>query len=189
VSAFSTTNAVEGVEVVDEVAYISGYSFAHALDVHDPTAPVLLWSYSGPAEGVDIEGRGLFALAADGYLGVAVHAIADGRVRPWRNNPAAVFPEEPLVATFARPMSATTVSYACSPDPGGWEEAWGPAGMSASRILTLTHDPFAEGQTHTFEVTGGLTAGGDPIEPFGLTFSVPALNRVYLPVMMRDQGG
>jgi hypothetical protein len=190
VSTFPTPNTCEGVDVVDSIAYLSGYYFVHALDVASPAAPTTLWSYSGPAEGGSIQGLGLYILVADGDLGLTLHAIADGLVRPAGGNPSTVFPQDPLVVTFARSMNTGSVTYTCTPDPGGWQAAWRAASAvtyqaNGSRVLTLSHNPFAENQDYTFTVTGGQTADGDPIAPFSLSFSVVEVQYVYLPLVVR----
>lgn len=190
VSTFPTLNTCDGVDVVDDIAYLSGYYFVHALDVAAPAAPTSLWSYSGPTEGVSIQGLGLYTLVADGDLGLTLYAIADGLVRPAGGNPSTVFPQDPLVVTFVRSMNPGSVIYACTPDPGGWQATWGAASAAThqangSQVLTLSHNPFAENQDYTFTVTGGQTADGDVIDPFSLSFSVVEVQRVYLPLIVR----
>ncbi|MFC2015926.1 LVIVD repeat-containing protein [Chloroflexota bacterium] len=190
VGSFETLNSVQGLDASDGVVYLSGHYFAHALDVTDVQNPTPLWSYSGPAEGASIAALGVHALVADEDLGLTLHAVADGIVRPEGEDSAAVFPQEALVVTFARDMNPSSVTYSCTPDPGGWQGTWTGVAMEGNpaaeaRVLTLEHSPFAKGQTHTFSVTSGETAEGNPITPFGLTFTVADVQQVHLPLVLR----
>lgn len=186
---FDTLNAVVGIDVVDEIAYLSCAGQAYALAVSNPITPTKLWEYDGAAsEGLDIQGQPSFALVADGDLGLTLHAIADGVVRPSAGSAATMFPQTDLVVRFAQNMDAESVTFTCTPDPGGWEASWGATiqnAASTGRVLTLRHDPFAENQDYVFRITGGTTAQGQAIDPFGLEFSVVAVWQVYLPLILR----
>ncbi len=186
---FDTLNAVAGIDVVDEIAYLSCAGEAYALAVSNPITPTRLWEYDGLAsEGLDIQGQPPFALVADGDLGLTLHAIADGVVRPSAGSAATMFPQTDLVVRFAQDMDTESVTFTCDPDPGGWEASWGATIQSEAatgRVLTLRHNPFAENQDYVFQITGGTTAQGQAIAPFGLDFSVVEVWQVYLPLVLR----
>ncbi|MFO7619190.1 MAG: immune inhibitor A [Thermoplasmata archaeon] len=57
-----------------------------------------------------------------------------------------------VVVAFNKPMDPATVTYTCTPDPGGWSVNW-----NAGRTLAaFTHsNPFTENLDYTFEITGG----------------------------------
>lgn len=191
--SYATLNAVSGVDVDNYVAYISGSGFVHALDVTYPQTLTLMatYQYSGRVRGADIQGMGPLALVADEDLGLTLHALLDGVASPDGGDPGAVMPWESLVVTFARPMNTGSVTYSCTPNPGGWQASWGgSAGVSTqaadSRVLTLTHNPFTPGQDYTFTVLGGQTAEGDPISSFSLTFSAAEGYRVFVPLVLKN---
>lgn len=190
VGSFETLNLVTALDAVGDVVYLAGYYFAHALDVSTPASPTQRWSYSGPAWGEAIAALGFHALVADEPFGLTLHAVADGMVRPVGGDPTRVSPQEPLVVTFAHPMNPSSVTYTCSPDPGGWQGTWTASDLAGGaatgdQVLTLEHNPFTARQTYTFQVTGGETAEGDPITPFGLSFDVIDVHQIYLPLVLR----
>ena len=45
-----------------------------------------------------------------------------------------------VVVTFSEEMNATTVSYQCNPNPGGWNVVW----SSGNTVATYTHTSFAD---------------------------------------------
>jgi hypothetical protein len=186
---FDTLNAVAGIDVVDEIAYLSCAGEAYALAVSNPMTPTKLWEYSGAAsEALDIRGLSPFALVADGDLGLTLHAIGDGVVRPSAGGASTMFPQTDLVVRFAQDMDTESVTFTCTPDPGGWQTAWGATIQSEAatgRVMTLRHDPFAENQDYVFQITDGTTAQGQDIAPFGLDFSVVEVQQVYLPLILR----
>jgi beta propeller repeat protein len=97
-----------------------------------------------------------------------------------------ILQDEPIVVEFALPMDTSSVTYACTPDPGGWVESWDGTRRAANgTILTLAHDPFALSTTYTFTVTEGVDVLGRAIEPFGLVFTSSG-PRVYLPLVVRN---
>jgi hypothetical protein len=183
---FETLNAVKSIDVVNHIAYVASTYAVYALDISDPQAPVKLWEHSGPAEGLAVQGLPPYALVADGELGLTLYAIADGIVRPANGAVDKVFPETPLVATFAQDMDTSSVTFTCTPDPGGWVTSWEETSQDdVGRELTLWHEPFMEDQDYQFELTGGKTAKGQVVESFGLSFAVVSVNKVYLPVVLR----
>ncbi len=189
---FDTLNAVKSIDVVDDIAYLGCSNAAYALDVSNPISPTAILQHTGPAEGLDIQGITPFALVADGDLGLTLHAIGDGVVRPALGNAAKMFPDTALVVHFAQDMDTASVTFTCTPDPGGWEASWeethatgGLHATATGRVLTLRHNPFTENQDYDFQVTGGTTAGGQAIDPFSLDFFVVQVQRVYLPLVLR----
>jgi hypothetical protein len=188
---FDTLNAVKSIAVADDIAYLGCSYAAYALDVSSPISPTEIWQHSGPAEGLDIQGITPFALVADGDLGLTLHAIGDGVVRPAAGSAATMFPDTALVVYFAQDMDTGSVTFTCTPDPGGWEASWETQAIgalhatAAGRVLTLSHNPFTENQDYGFQITGGTTAGGQDVDPFGLDFSVVQVQRVYLPLILR----
>jgi hypothetical protein len=188
---FDTLNAVKSIDFVDDIVYLAGSYDAYALDASDPADLSQIWSYTGPAEGLDVQGILPFALVADGDLGLTLHALGDGVVRPAVGSTSRMFPNTDLVVRFAQDMDTSSVTYTCTPDPGGWEASWDTqaAGIleitATGRLLTLRHNRFAENQDHSFQITGGTTAEGAIIEPFGLDFAVIEATWVYLPSVLR----
>jgi hypothetical protein len=153
---------------------------------------VELWRERGAQDRFGVKAAPPFILAADGDLGLTLYATADGAVRPATGTAAAVFPATPLVITFAQGMDTTSVNFTCTPDPGGWVASWDTAfateaRFETGRLLTLDHNPFAENQEYTFQITRGTTAGGQPIDPFGLDFFVVEIRNVFLPQVMRGK--
>lgn len=189
---FPTTNAVESLYVVDEIAYLACAYETIAVDVSDPENPTQRWREGGAQDRFAIQAAPPFVLTADGDLGLNLYATADGVVRPETGDATAVFPQTPLVINFAQDMDADSVTFSCTPDPGGWQASWGTraaaeARLATNRVLTLDHNPFTGGQAHQFQITGGMTADGQNIDPFGLDFYVVEIQDIYLPLLRRGQ--
>ncbi len=64
-----------------------------------------------------------------------------------------------IVVTFSEPMNITTVTYSCSPDPGGWSVAW----SVKNSIATYSHTDFGSLTTYTFRITGGKDLGNNDL--------------------------
>ncbi len=64
-----------------------------------------------------------------------------------------------VVITFDVEMNTGSITYTCTPDPGGWGEVW----SGGNTVLTLSHNDFADSTPYTFEVDGGLDLGGNPL--------------------------
>jgi beta propeller repeat protein len=112
-------------------------------------------------------------------------ALLPGEVSVLGANTDGVGLGEPIVLEFALPMEPSSVTYECTPDPGGWTETWdGAARLVASSVLTLTHEWFSPDTSYAFTVTGGVDVLGRAIEPFGLHFHTAAF-RVFLPLVVR----
>ncbi|UCG68634.1 MAG: tandem-95 repeat protein, partial [Thermoplasmata archaeon] len=76
-----------------------------------------------------------------------------------------------VVVTFTEEMNTSSVTYTCTPDPGGWSVVWSAGNTTA----TYSHNDFASETTYTFEITGGkdladndLAAGAVP-NPWSFT--------------------
>jgi parallel beta-helix repeat protein len=55
-----------------------------------------------------------------------------------------------IVVTFSEPMNSTTLTYYCSPDPGGWSVAW----SVKNSVATFSHNDFGSLITYYFRITG-----------------------------------
>jgi hypothetical protein len=55
-----------------------------------------------------------------------------------------------IVVTFSEPMNKTTLTYYCSPDPGGWSVAW----SNKNSVATFSHNDFGSLITYYFRITG-----------------------------------
>ncbi len=73
----------------------------------------------------------------------------------------------PLTVNFSEPMNAPSLSYAVSPDPGGWEVVWDANGES----VTLSHTAFDFGVTYTVVVTGAEDLAGNALANAPYTWS------------------
>lgn len=74
--------------------------------------------------------------------------------------------DQKIIVTFSQPMNTSTVTYSCSPDPGGWTVSWNAACSEA----TYAHNPFAELISYAFAISSGKTAYGLEIFPGVLKF-------------------
>ena len=64
-----------------------------------------------------------------------------------------------VIVTFNEPMDDATVTYTCTPDPGGWSVIWN----GVNTVATYSHDLFSEKTTYTFQITGGTDVGGNDL--------------------------
>jgi parallel beta-helix repeat protein len=64
-----------------------------------------------------------------------------------------------IVVTFSEPMNITTVTFTCSPDPGGWNVSW----SSMNSVATYSHADFGSLTPYIFEITGGKDIGGNDL--------------------------
>ncbi len=62
-----------------------------------------------------------------------------------------------IIVIFSEPMDTSSVTYTCTPDPGGWDIGW----SSDNMIATISHNPFAIGTTYNFHITGGKDINGN----------------------------
>ncbi|MCU0606113.1 MAG: Ig-like domain-containing protein [Candidatus Edwardsbacteria bacterium] len=65
----------------------------------------------------------------------------------------------PVTVTFSEPINDTSLHFACSPDPGGWQANWDAGGT----VATLTHSLFAAGTQYTVTITGARDTSGTPL--------------------------
>jgi flagellin-like protein len=68
-----------------------------------------------------------------------------------------------IVVTFSERMDTSTVTYSCTPDPGGWVEGW----SSGDRVLTLNHVDFDMNTLYTFEILTGQDMAGHSLNNTG----------------------
>ncbi|MCK4266655.1 MAG: Ig-like domain-containing protein, partial [Thermoplasmata archaeon] len=61
--------------------------------------------------------------------------------------------------TFSEAMDTGSVTYTCSPDPGGWSVAW----SSGNTIATFSHNDFNSKITYTFQITAAKDAAGNDL--------------------------
>ncbi|UCH88237.1 MAG: Ig-like domain-containing protein, partial [Thermoplasmata archaeon] len=66
-----------------------------------------------------------------------------------------------VVVWFNKAMNTSTVTYSCSPDPGGWGVGW----SGGDTVATFTHNNFVYDTTYWFEITGGLDEEGLNLTP------------------------
>jgi parallel beta-helix repeat protein len=59
--------------------------------------------------------------------------------------------------TFSEPMNCTTVTFTCSPDPGGWSVAW----SSMNTFASFSHTDFGSLTQYTFYISGGKDMSGN----------------------------
>jgi parallel beta-helix repeat protein len=62
-----------------------------------------------------------------------------------------------IVVTFDEPMNISSISYYCSPDPGGWSINW----SNGNRVASFSHNIFSSLTSYTFRITGGKDAAGN----------------------------
>ncbi|MBU1487043.1 Ig-like domain-containing protein [bacterium] len=80
---------------------------------------------------------------------------------------------ETITVPFLEPMDTSTVTYSCSPDPGGWTVSWNAANTEAAYL----HNNFQEDNSYIFKITGGQDTLGSPLtnSPYTTTFSTATL--------------
>jgi len=73
-----------------------------------------------------------------------------------------------VIITFSEAINTGTVTYTCSPNPGGWGSSW----SGGNTILTLTHTNFASYSSYTFTVTAAKdVAGNSMLLPYPFSFT------------------
>jgi hypothetical protein len=70
-----------------------------------------------------------------------------------------VFINQFIIIKFNEPMDNTSLTYTCSPDPGGWSISWNANNDEA----VLLHANFAFTTSYTFQVTGGTDLVGNSL--------------------------
>jgi len=62
-----------------------------------------------------------------------------------------------IIVTFNEPMNISSISYLCSPDPGGWSVLWNFENSEA----TFSHTNFSSLTSYTFRITGAQDVAGN----------------------------
>jgi nitrous oxidase accessory protein NosD len=61
--------------------------------------------------------------------------------------------------TFSEPMNCSSITFTCSPDPGGWYVNW----SSMNTYASFSHTDFGSLIQYTFKITGGKDMGGNTL--------------------------
>jgi hypothetical protein len=64
-----------------------------------------------------------------------------------------------VIVTFSEEMNTSSVTYNCTPDPGGWSVVW----SGGNTVATYSHDNFASETTYTFNITAGKDIAGNDL--------------------------
>ncbi|UCE38945.1 MAG: Ig-like domain-containing protein, partial [Thermoplasmata archaeon] len=64
-----------------------------------------------------------------------------------------------VIVTFNEDMNTSSVTYTCTPDPGGWNVVWSAGNTTA----TYSHNDFNSTTSYTFEITGGKDPAGNDL--------------------------
>jgi membrane-bound inhibitor of C-type lysozyme len=64
-----------------------------------------------------------------------------------------------IVVTFSKAMDNSSLNYICIPDPGGWVESW----SARNTVVTFSHNPFINGTTYGFQISGGKDISGNDL--------------------------
>jgi hypothetical protein len=84
-------------------------------------------------------------------------------------------PSQDIVVTFSEAMNSGTLTFSCSPDPGGWSQVW----EDGDEQVTFQHSDFDDDTEFTFEITFAEDLGGNELvtgnKPNPWTFSTKDL--------------
>ncbi|UCE38551.1 MAG: Ig-like domain-containing protein [Thermoplasmata archaeon] len=61
---------------------------------------------------------------------------------------------------FSEPMDTASISFICTPDPGGWSESW----SNGDTVITFSHNPFAFKTLYDFYIIGGKDISGNDLD-------------------------
>lgn len=86
-----------------------------------------------------------------------------------------------LVITFNEAISATTLVYAVTPDPGGWSAQWSPD----RRVATLSHHTFTPGIWYTVTVSQAQDLAGNDLAAAPVRWGYQTVQQLYLPLTLR----
>lgn len=75
------------------------------------------------------------------------------------NNAVGISLTQNIVVQFSEEINTGSVSYTCSPNPGGWTSSWN----AAKDTLTLAHTKFSSGVTYTFSITAAKDLAGNDL--------------------------
>ncbi|UCG69869.1 MAG: Ig-like domain-containing protein, partial [Thermoplasmata archaeon] len=68
-------------------------------------------------------------------------------------------PSQDIVVTFSEAMNTGTLTFSCSPDPGGWSQVW----EDGDEQVTFYHTDFDDDTQITFEITFAEDLGGNEL--------------------------
>jgi parallel beta-helix repeat protein len=77
------------------------------------------------------------------------------------NNEIDVEVDSDIIITFSEPIYTPSFNYFSTPDPGGWSEIW----SNGNTIVTLSHDPFVDSTTYTFQVITAMDVTMNDLDP------------------------
>jgi parallel beta-helix repeat protein len=64
-----------------------------------------------------------------------------------------------IVVTFSETMDTSSITYICTPDPGGWFVGW----SNGDKVFTLSHNPFSIGTEYSFQITSAKDISGNDL--------------------------
>jgi hypothetical protein len=65
-----------------------------------------------------------------------------------------------ITVTFSEEMDQGTVTFSCTPDPGGWSENWN---VQGDEVVYQHSNDFDDSTHHTFQITAGTDMGGNAL--------------------------
>ncbi|MFO7618280.1 MAG: ABC transporter substrate-binding protein [Thermoplasmata archaeon] len=153
ISVHVTDNS--GVNATTIRLYINGFSVAVDLTPISGGFNVSYWHESGFAYGQVVSCR----IYAKDFSGNILDFTWQFTIftPPWIINTAPgdgivdVDINSDIVVTFNKPMNTSSVTYFCTPDPGGWSVEW----SVGNTVATYTHNAFDYGVNYNFTITGG----------------------------------
>jgi parallel beta-helix repeat protein len=75
------------------------------------------------------------------------------------DNEIDVNPNKNIEVTFSEPMDKASITFICTPDPGGWSESW----SDGDTVVTFSHDPFVIGTIYNFYIIAGKDISGNDL--------------------------
>jgi parallel beta-helix repeat protein len=66
--------------------------------------------------------------------------------------------------TFSEAIDTSSITFTCSPDPGGWSPSW----TNGDTIVTYSHNSFDEGTTYSFGINSARDVAGNNLVPGAL---------------------
>jgi parallel beta-helix repeat protein len=76
------------------------------------------------------------------------------------DNEIDVNPNTNIEVTFSEPMDTSSITFICTPDPGGWSESW----SNSDTIITFSHNPFAFETLYDFFIIEGKDISGNDLD-------------------------
>jgi parallel beta-helix repeat protein len=65
--------------------------------------------------------------------------------------------DQDIIVTFSEVMDNITLTYTCTPDPGGWSVVW----SGGDTVATFSHNPFVSNTAYSFQITGAMDLAGN----------------------------